>query len=120
LARGAAIVAAVVTILSVIWAQYEGSDATDTKAARAQRAIGTLITPGHHEIKPPPRISGTSGPKFPNRCISAHIAAYSSLGPSNAPLRNPCKPPHSRRAAFGVRPNCHTEGNWFELMIQAM
>jgi len=66
------------------------------------------------EIEPTPRVSGTSPPKFPSRCISAHIRAYSWSRPSAAPLRNPCKRLYSLPAGLGGWPNCHAEGRGFE------
>lgn len=59
---------------------------------------------GRRRIKPPSRISGTRPHECPKRHISPHIRAYSGLEPSAAPMRNPCKRPHSRREAFGDWP----------------
>jgi hypothetical protein len=59
---------------------------------------------GRRRIKPPSRIWGTRAHECPKRRISPHIRAYSGLEPSAAPMRNPCKLSHSRRAAFRDRP----------------
>jgi hypothetical protein len=67
------------------------------------KPVGRVGGGSAEAIKPPPRLSGTSAPKFPNRCISAHIPAISDRA-----CRQPrCETPAScyiRGARFQVAP----------------
>jgi hypothetical protein len=86
----------------------------DESAERPRRDPAPCSRCPRREMEPAPRVSGTSAPKFPNRCISAHIPAHFYSGPLACASGNPCKVQHSQRAALGDLPNCHAEGRGFE------